>query len=323
MTPAESASGSHARMAEGPFILNVPVPAAGRRVDQYLAEQFSDCSRAFVAHLVRAGHVTVNQRRVKPSARLRPGDIVRGTFPPPVSIGLSPEAIRLDILYEDNDIIVVDKPAGLVVHPAPGHRGGTLVNALLHHCPDLQPIGGEIRPGIVHRLDKDTSGAIVAVKNAAALDKLAAQFKHREVRKVYLAIVRGVPAADAGRLDWPIGRHPVARRKMSIRSRQGRAAVTLWRVRRKMGGASLLEVDLQTGRTHQIRVHCAAMGHPLLGDAVYGRPWREGPTAGRQMLHAWRLSLTHPGNGERMTFEAPLPDDMQALLSRLEACSNA
>ena len=191
----------------------------------------------------------------------------------------------------------------------------------MYHCPDLQPIGGEIRPGIVHRLDKDTSGVIVAAKHAAALDKLAAQFKRREVHKVYLAIVRGVPAADAGRIDWAIGRHPVARRKMSIRSRQGRAAVTLWRVRRRMVGASLLEVDLQTGRTHQIRVHCAAMGHPLLGDAVYGRPGRgwQGADAApeRQMLHAWRLSFTHPSHGGQMTFEAPLPDDMQSLLSRL------
>ena len=308
-------------MVYGSFCLTVTDASSGVRLDRYLSDQFDACSRAYAAQLVRSGQVNVNRHPAKPSTRLRPGDLVMGTFPPPVSLRLLPEPIPLDILYEDRDLIAVNKPAGLVVHPAPGHFSGTLVNALLHHCPDLRPIGGEIRPGIVHRLDKDTSGVLLAAKHGGALEKLAGQFRRREIQKTYLALVRGTPAAETGLLDWAIGRHPVARKKMSIHSRRSRKAVTHWRIRRRMAGASLLEIGLETGRTHQIRVHCAAMGHPVLGDGVYGSPARDRQALDtivcRQMLHAWRLQLIHPITGINLALEAPLPDDMLALLAQL------
>jgi 23S rRNA pseudouridine1911/1915/1917 synthase len=309
-------------MTYGPFCLTVTDESSGVRLDRYLSEQFDECSRAYAAQLVRSGQVNVNRHSAKPSTRLRPGDFIMGNFPPPVPLKLMPEVIPLDILYEDQDLIAVNKPAGLVVHPAPGHSSGTLVNALLHHCPDLRPIGGEIRPGIVHRLDKDTSGVLLAAKHGEALEGLAGQFRRREIQKTYLALVRGAPTAETGLLDWAIGRHPVSRKKMSIHSRRSRTAVTHWRIRLRMTGASLLEIGLETGRTHQIRVHCAAMGHPVLGDGVYGSPARDrqvlGITVSRQMLHAWRLQLIHPITGKKLSLEAPLPDDMLALLAQLD-----
>ncbi len=308
-------------MVQDAFGFTVTVTEEGCRLDRYLCDHLPACSRTFAAHLIRNGHVSVNHRPAKPSTRLHWGDLISGTIPAPAPLRLLPEPIPLDILYEDRHIIAVNKP--LVVHPAPGHFQGTLVNALLHHCPDLQPIGGEIRPGIVHRLDKDTSGVLLAAKHRDALERLAVQFRQREVTKVYLALVRGVFDADRGRIEWPIGRHPTARKKMSIQSRRPRAAVTTWRVRRRFHGASLLEVNLETGRTHQIRVHCAAMGHPVLGDAVYGNPVRDRQVAGmpveRQMLHAWRLSLVHPAKAATMVFQASLPADLQALVDALEA----
>jgi 23S rRNA pseudouridine1911/1915/1917 synthase len=221
---------------------------------------------------------------------------------------------------------VINKPPGLVVHPAPGHFSGTLVNGLRYHCPDLGTIGAEIRPGIVHRLDKDTSGTLVVAKNAAALENLASQFKNRAVRKDYIALVHGTMAAESGTIRMPIGRHPVDRKKMSTSSRKGREAETDWRVARDLSGFTLLELRLKTGRTHQIRVHCAAIGHSIVGDPVYGR--RRSAAAPpaiqallaqvrRQMLHAWRLEIDHPRSGERMRFEAPLPDDMERLIAAL------
>ena len=310
-------------MAQALYDFTVTATEDGSRLDRYLCEHLDACSRTHAAYLVRSGHVSVNRRPAKPSTRLHAGDVVCGSIPAPVPVRLLPESIPLDVLYEDCHLIAVNKPPGLVVHPAPGHLQGTLVNALLHHCPDLLPIGGEIRPGIVHRLDKDTSGVLLAAKHWEALERLAVQFRRREVHKVYLALVHGVPTGEKGRIDWPIGRHPVARKKMSIHSRRSRTAMTGWRIRQRFGGTSLLEVKIETGRTHQIRVHCAAMGHPVLGDAVYGNPARDrqvvGKEVARQMLHAWRLSLTHPVSGEPMMFQAPLPTDMQALLSGLEA----
>jgi 23S rRNA pseudouridine1911/1915/1917 synthase len=244
-------------------------------------------------------------------------------------VSLEPQPIDLDILYEDGDLVVINKQPGLVVHPAPGHASGTLVNALLHHCPDLAPIKGEIRPGIVHRLDKDTSGLIVAAKNSHSHSQLSAQFAARKVRKTYLALVCGQPAEDAGRLELPVGRHATDRKRMSTASRRPRAAVTEWNVSRRFPGLALLELDLKTGRTHQARVHCSAMGHPIAGDPVYGgrKALKQLPRpvadlmqgVSRQMLHAWRLAIFHPRSKAAMRLEAPVADDMRGLLERLEA----
>ena len=265
-------------------------------------------------------------RLAKPSYRLKAGDSVSGQLPAPQPSGFQPEPIPIRILYEDAHIILINKPPGLVVHPAPGHFSGTLVNGLLYHCPDLGAIGAEIRPGIVHRLDKDTSGTLVVAKNAAAMEHLAAQFKNRTVLKDYLALVHGAMPGEIGAIRLPIGRHPVDRKRMSTRSRKGREAETGWRVVRGLGRFTLLELHLKTGRTHQIRVHCAAIGHPIVGDPVYG--WRRSTADSgtiqplladvhRQMLHAWRLEIDHPAGGGRMRFESPLPEDMERLIEGL------
>jgi 23S rRNA pseudouridine1911/1915/1917 synthase len=296
--------------------------------DVFLAASLPGCSRSFACHLIASEHVRVNGRIQKPGYRLKAGDVVSGHIPAPQPVGYLPEPIPLEILYEDPDIVVINKPPGLVVHPAPGHTSGTLVNALLYRCPDLGGIGAVLRPGIVHRLDKDTSGTLVVAKNAAALEHLAGQFKNRTVRKDYLALVQGAMAADSGTIRLPIGRHPVDRKRMSTRSRRGREAETGWRVARRLGGFTLIELRLKTGRTHQIRVHCAAIQRPIVGDPVYGRhktaasqPPRVHAllaSVRRQMLHAWRLEIAHPRTGERLCFESPLPEDMQRLIAELE-----
>jgi 23S rRNA pseudouridine1911/1915/1917 synthase len=236
---------------------------------------------------------------------------------------VGPEAIALDILYQDSDLIVVDKPAGMVVHPAPGHPGGTLVNALLHHCSDLAGVGGVLRPGIVHRLDQGTSGVMVAAKNDLTHRGLADQFHDHSIERLYRAAVRSVPSADHGRVDRPIGRHLRDRKRMSVRSRSGRPAATRWRVieRFPASRAAWLEIHPETGRTHQIRVHLASIGLPICGDPVYGRarkPRNSGfGRLGRPALHAARLGFSHPRSGESMRFEAPLPADLVDLLARL------
>jgi 23S rRNA pseudouridine1911/1915/1917 synthase len=227
---------------------------------------------------------------------------------------------------------VINKPAGMVVHPAAGHSTGTLVHGILYHCPDLEGIGAEKRPGIVHRLDKDTSGLLVVAKNARAHHDLSRQFKARSILKHYLALVAGYPKTAGGRIDLPVGRHPVERKKMSTRSTRGREALTLWHVRERLAGATLLDIELKTGRTHQIRVHCQAMGFPIVGDPVYGRKGAiKQMTAGnadlqaalknakRQMLHAHRLGFNHPVDGKALSFEAPLPEDMASLLDQLRS----
>jgi 23S rRNA pseudouridine1911/1915/1917 synthase len=243
-----------------------------------------------------------------------------------VPISFKPESIPIEILYEDDDIVVINKQAGIVVHPAPGHYSGTLVNALLHHCPGLNGIGGAMRPGIVHRLDKDTSGALVVAKNDKAHVNLSKQFKSRQIKKKYLALVYGKMESDSGSVSLPIGRHPVDRKKMSTNSKKSRVAETTWHVRERFESASLIEVDLKTGRTHQIRVHCAAVKHPVLGDTVYGprKTGRENKnlkdvfkSVSRQMLHAWRLEFTHPVTETKVSFEAPIPSDMQAVITAL------
>lgn len=245
-----------------------------------------------------------------------------------------PEPLSLDILFEDPDLLVINKPAGMVVHPAAGHSSGTLVHGILYHCPDLEGIGAERRPGIVHRLDKDTSGILVVAKNGRAHHDLSRQFKARNIQKFYLALVAGAPKSDRGSIELAVGRHPVERKKMSTRSNRGRDALTLWHIRERFAGATLLDVELKTGRTHQIRVHCQAMGFPIVGDPTYG--WKgaskkiaAGNTAlqatfknvKRQMLHAYRLGFSHPIDGRMLSFEAPLPEDMAELLDQLR-CFN-
>jgi 23S rRNA pseudouridine1911/1915/1917 synthase len=318
-------------MARGKdYSFSADAAGGGMRLDVFIAERLPVCSRSFAGQLITSGQFTVNGQVRKPSYRLKAGDTVSGHIPAPQPCEFQPEPLPLHILYEDAHILVINKSPGLVVHPAPGHPSGTLVNGLMYHCPDLGAIGSEIRPGIVHRLDKDTSGTLVVAKSAAALEHLAAQFKSRSVRKDYLALVHGEMTADSGAIRLPIGRHPVDRKRMSTRSRTGREAETGWRVVRRLGRFTLLELRLETGRTHQIRVHCAAIQRPIIGDPVYGRA-KPVPGAAdlrtllagvrRQMLHAWRLEINHPRTGERMRFESPLPEDMERLIAALEARS--
>ncbi len=295
---------------------------ARKRLDAWLASEQSEHSRARWQTLIQDGNVTVNGESVKRNHKLREGDRVEWTIPEPISTEVLPEDIPLDILYEDAHMIVINKPAGLVVHPAAGNENGTLVNALLHHCTDLAGIGGEIRPGIVHRLDKDTSGAIVVAKTEAALNELARQFKARETEKEYLAIVRGVPAPPRGTIKTTIGRHPIHRKKMAADVRNGRHAVSTYEVVEAFDGAALLRVRIETGRTHQIRVHMAHIKHPVVGDKLYGRAHTDGIQADRQMLHAAKLSVAHPDTGERMYFSASLPQDMESLLATLRNTKN-
>lgn len=285
----------------------------GRRLDVVVAVRCPQYSRSRVATLAGRGQVLVDGRPQKPAFRLRAGQRVRVLAPPHDPVGVSPEPIPLRIVHEDADILVVDKPAGMTVHPAPGHPQGTLVNAVLAHVPELSGVAGSLRPGIVHRLDKDTSGLLVIAKTDAAYRSLASQLRAREVTRVYLALVRGTVRSDRERITAPIGRHPVHRTRMAVVPR-GRPAVTHVTVVERLGGATLVECRLETGRTHQIRVHLRHLGHPVLGDPVYG-----GAPAGiaRQALHAARLEFTHPRTGERIVCTAPLPEDFARALDAL------
>jgi len=315
-----------------PFSICVSKAEEGKRFDQFLtgADISPPLSRSQAKRLIEEGLILLNGRRVKASFTVRAGDMAAGDFPEPEPLSAEPEAIPLAVLYEDEDILVLDKPAGLVVHPSTTGSSGTLVNALLHHCQDLPGIKGVIRPGIVHRLDKDTSGVMVVAKTEGALAELGRQFKEREVEKTYLAIVHGMFREQAGTIEAAIGRHPTERKKMSIHSRSGRGAVTQWGLLEAFPGHSLLEIRPQTGRTHQIRVHLASVGHPVLGDALYGRKGRPGAIAdlvlrdvvkklNRQALHAHRLTFTHPRTGEKITFISPVPPDMEEVLRCLRA----
>jgi 23S rRNA pseudouridine1911/1915/1917 synthase len=290
---------------------------AGRRLDAALA-RLAGVARAQAARWIDAGRVRVDAAPARASQRVAGGAVITACPPEPTPLGVAPEAIPLAILYEDADLIVIDKPAGLVVHPAPGHAHGTLVNALLHHCSDLAGVGGVLRPGIVHRLDRGTSGVLVAAKHDAAHAALAAQFKDHSIERVYVALVRGAPGAEQGRIEQAIGRHPRDRKRMSVHARAGRAAATDWRVRERFArsGVTLLELLPATGRTHQLRVHLSASGMPIVGDPVYGRG---GEKLGldRPALHAAVLGFTHPKSGERLRFEAPLPADLRAALEQL------
>jgi len=301
--------------------------SAGLRLDVWLARRLPDLSRARLQALISEGHVVVDGARSRPSARLQPGQTVAVREPPPSPAEPEPEDIPLSVVHEDPRIIVVDKPAGLVVHPGAGTRDGTLVNALLGHVADLSGVGGVLRPGIVHRLDKGTSGLLVVAKDDATHRALAHQFSTREVEKEYLALVHGVPRTPRGEVTSSIGRHPVDRKKMAAGVPRGRDARTSWTVEERLDGASLLRVRIHTGRTHQIRVHLASIGHPVAGDATYGgtrAPSSRRPAARqalaslkRPALHAARLAFTHPASGERVEFASPLPTDLESVLARL------
>ena len=300
----------------GVFTICVDATDTGKRLDILISCRISDCSRSVAAHHIRSGNIRIDDVLKKPGYRVRAGEQIKGFIPPREPVRFQPEPIPLDILYEDPHLIVINKQPGLVVHPAPGHHSGTLVNGLLFHCPNLEGIGTKLRPGIVHRLDKDTSGTLVVAKTGSVHQHLSDQFKSRRVEKKYLALVFGEISDDVGTISLPIGRHPIHRKRMSTTSRRGRAAETVWRVRERIHGITLLELDLKTGRTHQIRVHCAAIHHPIIGDPVYGprRVGKQRITAARQMLHAWRLGLMHPATGRWMTFESPAPEDMENLM---------
>jgi len=300
----------------------------GCRLDQLLARRL-DFSRARLQKLLKAGLVLVNGQARPPSYKVRAGDAIEVSVPKPVPSHLLPEPLPLEIVYEDRDLLVVNKPPGWVTHPGAGHKTGTLLNALLHHCPELQEIGDVSRPGLVHRLDKDTSGLLVAAKTELAHRALVSQFQKHEVKKKYLALVWGRLPQAQGRIAREIGRHPIERHKMSVHARRGKEAATCWRVQREFPGPlTLLELTIETGRTHQIRVHMTAEGHPVLGDATYGGgasrlkgapPALMGlkPLVKRQMLHAWRLSFTHPRSGEEVGWEAALPGDFQGVVDKL------
>lgn len=295
---------------------------AGERLDIFLAARAGVSSRSEVRRWIDFGRVLVDGQPTRASHKMRAGERVEWRPPPPIPAEPQPEAIPLSILFEDDDLLVIDKPKGLVVHPAPGHAQGTLVNALLHHCPDLPGIGGVRRPGIVHRLDKDTSGVMVVAKTPVAMRALVRQLKERTVRRTYAALVHGGFREDEGTIDAPIGRHPTQRVRMAVVPDGGRPAVTHFRVLERLGEYTWLEARLETGRTHQIRVHLAFIGHPVAGDPIYSRrPEVLGLTS--QALHARELSLVHPRTGEPLTFQAPLPEEMRAALRRLGAGEGA
>ena len=290
-------------------------PAGGGRLDRFVAEQCPDLTRARGAALIRQGCVRVNGAPVRPSHPLRAGDLVEVSVPPPAPTDIAPQPMALSVVYEDSALLVIDKPAGLTVHPGPGHPDRTLVNAVLALAPGIEGVGGEQRPGIVHRLDKDTSGLIVVAKTHAAHASLSRQLKERRVRKTYLALVRGAPREDDGAIDAPIARDPRRRQRMAVVS-GGRAARTEWRVLRRYDDCALLEAMPVTGRTHQIRVHLAHIGHPLVGDALYGKP---SPLVARHFLHAARLAFLLPPDEQAWReFEAPLPPDLRAALDSLD-----
>lgn len=311
--------------------LQVAQDAAGERLDRYLAEQLPDLTRSQIKRLIEDGQVSITGVAVKAGLKLRGGETVGIFLPAPEPVDALPEAIPLAILYEDPHLIVINKPAHMVVHPAPGHRGGTLVNALLHHCRDLSGIGGMLRPGIVHRLDKDTSGVMVATKDDQTHQQLARQFKAHTIQRRYRALVHGLVQSQQGTIDQPIGRHPAQRLKMSSSTRHGRRAVTHWQVLRRYDRdrLTLLDLKLETGRTHQIRVHLAEMNLPVVGDPLYGRAGMARGMADarlrkliealdRQFLHAWQLGFVHPQSGGEMEFRAPLPMELQGVIDYLE-----
>jgi len=302
-----------------------------QRIDAFLALRIEDLTRSRIQELIRDGTVQVNNRQTKPSYRLKPSDKVGVTIPPARPYHLEPETVTFALIHEDSSLIILNKPPGLVVHPSPGHLTGTLVHGLLTHCRDLSGIGGILRPGIVHRLDKDTSGLLVVAKTDKAHSLLSAQFKAGAVKKKYLALVHGITRSKEGKIDLPIARHPIRRKEMAVVQEGGKKALTFWKKIEDLGGRfSLLSVMPKTGRTHQIRVHLSCIGHPIVGDTVYGfrrQGWKKhlflknGQDLGveRQMLHAETLGFVHPESGEYCEYRAPLPADMTGTMEKLKS----
>lgn len=287
------------------------------RIDKYITEAMNDVSRSQVQLWIGDGLVTVNGAGVKSNAKLAEGDRIELQIPEPTAVEIIAEDIPLEVVYEDSDLIVINKPRGLVVHPAPGHTSGTLVNALMYHCKDLSGINGELRPGIVHRIDKDTSGLLMAAKNDRAHASLAAQLKDHSVNRRYIALVHGHLSHDQGTIDAPIGRDTNDRKMYTVTERNSKHAVTHFNVTERINDYTLLELKLETGRTHQIRVHMKFIGHPLVGDPIYGR--NKGIKMNGQALHAAVLGFVHPATGEYMEFSAPLPQDMEDVLASLRS----
>ncbi len=302
--------------------LRVEPDATGMRLDRFLAEQLPDLSRSRVQRLIDDGQVQVN-RTICTSKKtiVRSGDHLHITIPAAKPLSLQPEAIPLDILYEDDHLLILNKPVGMVVHPAPGHDAGTLVHALLAHCPNLSGIGGVQRPGIVHRLDKGTSGALVIAKTDRAHQSLQAQIKAKTARRDYLGVVYGAPQTVSGTINQPIARHPIDRKRMAVvpEEQGGRYAVTHWQLQERLGNYSLIHFRLETGRTHQIRVHSAFIGHGIVGDPLYTSGKSVGVNLPGQALHAWQLGLVHPVSGEAIAVTAPLPPHLVTLLAILRA----
>lgn len=317
------------------ILLSVPEEIRERiRLDVFLTNSDIGYSRSGAQRLIAEGHVEIEGRTVKPGHPVRPGDVIRVVLPEPKAPNLNPEAIPLDVFFEDRDLLVVNKPAGMVVHPAPGSYSGTLVHALLHHCTDLSGIGGQLRPGIVHRLDKGTSGLLIVAKNDGAHWSLSDQLKRREVVRRYRALVWGRMAAPSGRIEASIGRHPADGKRMAVSGRRARPAATRFKVEEEFEFLSLLSLRLETGRTHQIRVHLSHVGHPVFGDPTYGG--REKRLRGiaprfrtkaeallkimpRQALHAQTLGFVHPTTDEQLSFSSDLPEDIRAVLTEAKA----
>ena len=287
------------------------------RLDKYLAEQFPEQTRSYLQKLIKDGEVTVNGKNVKTGYQLSKGDEVSVNIPEPKELDVEPQKMDLDIVYEDDDVILVNKPKGMVVHPAPGHTTDTLVNGLLYHCKDnLSGINGVARPGIVHRIDRDTTGILIVCKNDMSHNSIAAQLKEHSINRRYRALVHGNLKDDTGTVEGPIGRHPIERKKMAINEKNGKPAVTHYTVLERFGNYTLIECKLETGRTHQIRVHMTSIGHPLVGDEVYGPAKCPFKLQG-QCLHAMILGFVHPRTGEYMEFSADLPEYFENLLSKL------
>lgn len=287
------------------------------RLDKYLAEQFPEQTRSYLQKLIKEGQVLVNGKTVKSGYQLSKGDEVSVTIPEPKELDVEPQKMDLDIVYEDEDVILINKPKGMVVHPAPGHTTDTLVNGLLYHCKDnLSGINGVARPGIVHRIDRDTTGILIVCKNDMSHNSIAAQLKEHSINRRYRALVHGNLKEDTGTVEGPIGRHPVDRKKMAINERNGKPAVTHYTVLERFGNYTLIECKLETGRTHQIRVHMTSIGHPLVGDEVYG-PAKSPFKLQGQCLHAMVLGFVHPRTGEYMEFSADLPEYFKDLLKKL------
>jgi 23S rRNA pseudouridine1911/1915/1917 synthase len=312
----------------------IPALPTPTRLDSYVTTLVPELSRAAVQRLIETGHVHVDSGLAKPSLKLVGGETVTIVIPPPVAAEPMPQAMDLDILYEDSDLIVINKAAGMTVHPGAGTHDGTLVNALLAHCTDLSGIGGVERPGIVHRIDKDTSGILVVAKNDRSHQALSDRFQRHDIKRIYHALIYGSPRTDSGTIRGIIGRHPTDRVKMSGKAKTGKPAATHWRVEARYPEVSLVRLRLETGRTHQIRVHLSEAGHPLLGDPVYGSAGRINTLKdqqlrrlvkelGRQALHASTLGFVHPTNNEFMEFTTPLPEDMQRILTYLDALVTA